>query len=252
MRGVVLKSHWWPTVHAAWYLRALRPSTVEVWSSVTLNSVVGGPRPWVVESAARQGARVVFLPTWNSEGDLAEGRWNERLRSAIPAFDPREVPRYRFVDDEGRLTDEASEILGLCRDLGLTLGTGHVSWRESLALAEAARDLGYRQLVFDHPLSRGVNAPLDAVRRAADLGAWIELCAINLWRGAITLSEAARWCRDVGVDRVVLSSDAFRAEDAPPPELLARAAMDLLSAGLTADEIRSLTAVAPARALGLE
>ncbi len=252
MRGVVLKSHWWPTVHAAAYLRALRPCAVELWSSVTLNSVVGGPQPWIVDSAARLGATVVFLPTWNSATDLAEGRWNERLQRAIPTFDPRSAPRYRFTSEDGRLTPNARELLALCGDLRLTLGTGHASWRESLALAEAARDLGYRRLVFDHPLSRGIDAPLDAVRRAAELGAWIELCAINLTSGRVTAAAAARWCRDIGVDHVVLSTDAFRAEDPSPPELLRGAIADLLSAGLTAEEVRIMTSEGPALALGLE
>lgn len=252
MRGVVLKSHWWPTIHAVAYLRALRQSSVELWSSVTLNPVVGGPRPWVVESAARLGATVVFMPTWSSAGDLAEGRWSERLRRAIPTFDPHAVTPYRSVDDDGRLMPNARELLALCRDLRLTLATGHLSWRESVAFAEEARDLGYRRLVFDHPLSRGINAPLDAVRRAADLGAWIELCAINLTSGRMSAADAARWCRDVGIEHVVLSTDAFREKDPPPPELLRDAIADLLSAGLTAEEIRIMTADGPARALGLE
>ena len=38
MRGVVLKSHWWPTANVVPYIAATVPSKLEIWSSVVLIS----------------------------------------------------------------------------------------------------------------------------------------------------------------------------------------------------------------------
>ncbi len=52
MRGVVLKSHWWPTAVAVPYIRELYQGPVQLWSSIVLNPIAGGPELWAVESAA--------------------------------------------------------------------------------------------------------------------------------------------------------------------------------------------------------
>ena len=36
MRGVVLKSHWWPTAPAVSYIEQLYTGPVQLWSSITL------------------------------------------------------------------------------------------------------------------------------------------------------------------------------------------------------------------------
>ena len=46
VRGVVLKSHWWPTINVVPYILASVETKVELWSSVALNSTAGGPNPW--------------------------------------------------------------------------------------------------------------------------------------------------------------------------------------------------------------
>ena len=61
MRGIVLKSHWWPTAMATPYIRALYHGPARAYSSIS-NPVVGGVELWAVESAAALGARMVSCP----------------------------------------------------------------------------------------------------------------------------------------------------------------------------------------------
>ena len=42
MRGVVLKSHWWPTAVAVPYIQQLYQGPVQLWSSIVLNPIAGG------------------------------------------------------------------------------------------------------------------------------------------------------------------------------------------------------------------
>jgi hypothetical protein len=60
MRGVVLKSHWWPTVNVVPYINAMSDTKVALWSSLTLNSTAGGPDPCIIEAAAALGAKMIF------------------------------------------------------------------------------------------------------------------------------------------------------------------------------------------------
>ncbi len=251
MRGVVLKSHWWPTVHAVHYLAQLYRGPVAVWSSITLNPVAGGAELWAVESAARLGARMVFLPTWGAAQDLRAGGMSARLRDAFPSFRPERIAGSSFAGDDGGLSPQGRALLDFCASNDLTLATGHVSWQESLAFAKEARRRGYGRLVFSHPLSSSVGAPLDAAQRAASLGAWVELCWTAVAPGRLGAAEAVAWIRQVGLEHIVLSTDRFRAESPSPPELFADLVGMLHAAGLGADEVRVLAAENPARALGL-
>ncbi len=252
VRGVVLKSHWWPTAYVVPYIKELYRGPVELWSSITLNAVCGGPELWAVEAAARLGAKVVFLPTWSARNDLTMGGFSTRVREAFPTLRTTAQSGYEFIGTEGHLTATARELLAYCRDRGLTLATGHVSWRESLAFAQAADAIGFARLVFSHPLSRSVRAPADAVRRAAELGAWIELTGTNVLPGRMSAEDAVAWCRAAGLERVVISSDHFRPELPPPPEYFAELLSRLHAAGLREDEVRLAVVENPRRVLGID
>ena len=72
MRGIVLKSHFWPTMDRARMLNEeLADRSFAVHGSITLNPLIGGVQPETVEAAAGHGARVVYLPTWGSANDNA-------------------------------------------------------------------------------------------------------------------------------------------------------------------------------------
>jgi hypothetical protein len=251
MRGVVLKSHWWPTAAVVPYIKQLYRGPVELWSSITLNPVAGGPELWAVETAAALGARVVFLPTWGARGDLEAGGFNVRLAEAFETFRPDRMAGISFLDERGGLAAAGRELVRYCQVQGLTLATGHLAWRESLLFATEARVLGFERLVFSHPLSGSVRAPVEAAQRAAELGAWVELCWTNVAPGRTTPEAAVDWIRTVGVERLVLSTDYFRPENPNPPELLKSLIAALCAAGLAPAEARRAVVSNPARALGL-
>ena len=75
MRGVVLKSHWWPTVNVVPYILASVQTKVALWSSVALNITAGGPNPCVIEACAELGGKMVFLP----DLERAQRRRTQRL-----------------------------------------------------------------------------------------------------------------------------------------------------------------------------
>src|SRR5579859_6238972 len=75
LRGLVLKSHHEPTVGRAYILnqvfRRESPDPLTVYGSITLNAAVGGVNPVAVEAALRTGARMVWMPTVDSQAHAA-------------------------------------------------------------------------------------------------------------------------------------------------------------------------------------
>ncbi|HZU05003.1 MAG TPA: DUF6282 family protein [Chloroflexota bacterium] len=252
MRGVVLKSHWWPTTGALPYLRQLYTGPVAVWASAVLNPVAGGPTLWAAEAAAALGARVIFLPTWGARNDLARRGFSARIAPLYESFIPEELPGCTFLDAAGAVSASGRALLEFCHRRGLTLATGHVSWQESLAFAEAAQALGFPRLIITHPLSAVIEMPLEVARRAAALGAWLEVCWNNVAPGRLDPAHVVDWIRAVGVEHVVASTDYFRGANPNPPELFRQFLGTLFDAGLTEREVRQIACENPARALGLD
>ena len=63
LAGFALKSHYVPTAERAAVLNEAMDGAVAVIGTLTLNAAVGGMNPLAVEIAAREGARIVWLPT---------------------------------------------------------------------------------------------------------------------------------------------------------------------------------------------
>jgi hypothetical protein len=250
MRAVVLKSHLWPSVSLTPFLDQLYDGTVAVETSVTLNPTSGGLEPWAVEAAAAMGARAVFLPTWGSRNDRERGGFHRRLAETFPHFDPARLSTLSITDESGALVDAVHEILRLAIEHDLMLSTGHVSWRESLTLVREANRLGFDRLLFGHPLSGSVGAPAEAIREAAALGAYVEVCWPTVAPGRTAPAEVVGMVREIGAGRTVLTSDFFGGANPSPSDLLRMLLGVLFDAGLTREEIRQAVAVNPAALLG--
>jgi hypothetical protein len=251
MRGVVLKSHLWPSVALAPFLSQLYPGTVEVATSITLNPTVGGLDPWAVEAAVQMGAKAVFLPTWGAVNDHVRGGFHRRLASAFEHFDPQRLSTLSITDEAGGLLDSAQEILRLAQQHELMLSTGHVSWEETLVLAREAQRIGFDRLLFGHPLSGSIGAPVEAVHEAASLGAYIEVCWPTISPGRHDPAEVVSLMKDVGPSRFVLTSDFFAGNQPSPSDLLRLLLGALYDHGLSQEEVQVAAARNPAALIGM-
>ena len=250
-RAVVLKSHLWPTVSVVPFIEQLYDGPVEVFGSVTLNTHVGGLDPWAVEVAAHLGARAVFMPTWSSLNDAARGGFGRRLGEAFEHFDHQRMGTLSVLGDDDRLTDAAQEVIRLVASKEMMLSTGHLSWQESLAIAEEAKRIGFERVLCGHPLSGSVGAPREAVRRAAELGAYVEFCWPTVAPGRHDPAEVVALVEEIGASRVVFTSDYFGGSNPSPSALMRMLLGAVHDAGLAEESIRRAAATNPAELLGL-
>ena len=96
LAGFALKSHYVPTAERAAVLNEALNGAVQVLGALTLNAAVGGMNPLAVEIAAREGARIVWMPTLDAA--------NHRAKSAdLPpgATPPMWLALQRELDEQG-------------------------------------------------------------------------------------------------------------------------------------------------------
>ena len=200
MRGVVLKSHWWPTINVVPYILASVETKVALWSSVALNSTAGGPNPCIIEACAELGGKMVFLPTWSARNDVERKGFSSRIKSYYKNHADAGKPELRFSRRQGqahltRFRDHRSVQSARPH----ARHGGHVSWQESLAFIEAARDMGHsHRIVVNHVQSHMIAMPVDAMKRAAEMGAFLEACWNALAPGRMDLPELVRQFRAGG------------------------------------------------------
>src|SRR3954447_5626891 len=149
LAGFGLKSHYTATAERAAVVTAALPG-VRALGTITLNHAVGGLNATAVEVAARQGARIVWLPTVSSENEFGEVeyadpdgkvpvwvRFELELRAA--GVKPKPVP---VLDGDGAPLPELLEVLRVVASHDLVLATGHLSRDEIFAVVDAAVDAG--------------------------------------------------------------------------------------------------------------
>jgi hypothetical protein len=251
--GWVLKSHLWITTDRARLLQErVAGLGFTVYGSITLNPVLGGLSATVVELASAHGARVVFMPTWGAAADEARNGYIARLlAAAIPSFGKYAAANaICLLGADGRLSGAATEVIDACRERGLALATGHVSLAESQAVAEYCAQVG-QQVLVTHPLHYASD-PAD-LRVFAQLGAYVEFCNGPLLHpdAHLTIRDVHAAISAVGIERVVLSTDAFSRWAPPQPECLRMFAEQLAYLGWSPRDLHQMLAVNPRDFLGV-
>ena len=242
MRGLVLKSHAYPTGPIAMLMQK-QVERLRVFGGICCDFEVGGLNPAAVEVALRTGARVVWMPTFSSVPD--------RRKLQLPGAG------IALLDERGRPLAPLHEILRLARAHDAVVATGHVDLPELFALADASRALGVR-LVMTHALETQVGADhtLAHVVEMADRGAVIEFTYLSCMPGGFAATHApmefARAIAAVGPARAIMSTD-FGQDRSPHPAVGMRMFIDeMLRAGLGEADVDLMARRNPARLLGLE
>ena len=245
LAGFGLKSHYTATTERAAVVSAASPG-VRALGTITLNHAVGGLNATAVEVAARQGARIVWLPTVSAPGEFAEVehadpdgkvpvwvRFEFDLRAA--GVRPRAVP---VLDDRGEPLPELLEVLAVVARHGLVLATGHLSRDEIFAVVDAAVDAGVKTIVVTHPEFPSQRIPPAEQETLAARGALMERAFTTPYTGKCTWDEIFAATRAVGARHTVWGSDLGQVFNPPVEDGLAIMADRFLEAGFSEEEIR--------------
>jgi len=243
-RAIVLKSHDSPTASLAWAVQRDLGDAISVFGGICCDREIGGVNPAAVEVALGLGARIVWLPTLSSRQDFENG---VAAQLGIPG------PGLVVTDADDGLLPETIEVLALVREREAVLATGHVSAAEHYAVVKDFARRG--KVIVTHATEdlAGPKLTAEQCRELADLGAWIELCAMTCIGGLATRSvgQMVTTIRAVGVDRVTLGTDFGQKINPHPAAGLQTYADALYAEGLREDEIRQMACANPCELLGV-
>ena len=239
--ALVLKSHDFPSNSVA-YAVAQSVDGVKVYGSICCDFCVGGLNPAAVETALRDGAAIVWLPTISSQQDVVNG---VAAMLGIPG------PGIELLDEQQRLVPEVEEILALVAQYDAIAATGHTSTAEHFALARNFANRG--RLVVTHAMNAGAGPRLSVQEcvELAELGAHIELAAATCMAGhGPAVSEVVKAIEAIGPARIVLSTDYGWSNELPRPAAGLHAYVDALwEFGASETQLRQMTCENPARLL---
>ena len=240
MEAVVFKNHVTATSDRAYLVRKRVPG-VKVFGGVVLNNGVGGLNPQAVEWMWRmQGGlgRVVWFPTFDADNHVKQ-------RGTAPAGIP-------VVDERGVASPAARQILQICARQRLVVHTGHSSAEQALALIAAAREAGCDRIVVTHAQFEVVGMDEAQMKKAAAMGAKMELCALGILVGPeahlewmresvrVPLKDTAARIRAVGARHFVLGTDLGQSGNPTPADGLTLFVTGLMAEGVTREEVQTM------------
>jgi uncharacterized protein DUF6282 len=239
LAGFVLKSHYVPTAERAAVVRAAVPG-IDALGAITLNAGVGGLNAQAVEIAARGGARIVWLPTVDSENEASED-----------GPKPAKQPVWRQIQDEFAAAGVAAEpvrltpsglagILAVVARHDLVLATGHLGSAEIHTAVDAALAAGVTRIVVTHPDYPTQGVPVTEQQSLARKGAVLERCFAPIHTGKVSWEDTFAAIRATGAAGNVLSTDLGQIANPPVEDGLALMADRLLGAGFTEAEVRTM------------
>lgn len=241
MRGMVLKSHWEPTASLAYMTRKEVPG-IEIFGGIDLNVSVGGMNPEAVERMAKitgGWGRFVWMSTFDSQ---AQVKFSKENRPFVA------------VSRDGQLLPETKKVIATIAKYHLVLATGHNTPQEDLMLIREARAQNIRGIIVTHAMISPIHMSIEDMKQAAALGAFIEF----VYNGLVgqykefSFADYAKAIRAVGPEHCILSSDMGQPTNPVHPDGLMLFFDGLKEAGITDDEIRTMSARNPALLIGLD
>jgi hypothetical protein len=247
-RAIVLKNHSYPTTPLAILVSELVPG-IEVFGGVCLEYECGGLNPHAVESEAKLGGKIVWMPVFTSKNSRAivNRRMGLNLRGE----------GISILGTDGKLFPEVDDILKIIREYDMTLATGHISSREILALAERAKQLNVTKMVVTHAMSGLISETIltpEERQMLANEGVLMEYTAVEIspTGAGVNPADVAASIKSEGPRNCVIASDLGRTPHPTVGEGMRMFISAMLKCGLNEEEINYMVKKNPARMLGLQ
>jgi hypothetical protein len=201
-----------------------------------------------VEIAAREGARIVWMPTVDSPAETA-GRTEPKPGDKVPQWAKLQhelrglgfsVEAVDVTDDDGSLLPETRLVLQTIARHDLILATAHLGREDTFAVVDGAFEEGVKTVVITHPEFTCQDFSIEDQVALVEKGCLVERCLTTPYSGKTTYEHVFEGVRAVGVERNFFSSDCGNPDYPPVEDGLAIWADRLLEAGFSDDEIRTM------------
>ena len=253
MRAIVLKNKEYSTAPLAYLVNKLVPGFTAI-GTIVCDMWVGGLNPLAVDAALRQGARVVWMPTWTSSANLRRfGLLNraadEPLRAPITLRTLQRIGEgIGLFDESGKLLPAVHEILDLAAEHHAMIHSGHIGTDELIALVQATRE---RRLDVICTHANMLLSPAEQKQLAAP-DVLMEYSNGGPIAGRGTYADLAGMIKGVGAELCVLGTDLGQFNNPYPVEGFRSFIAGLLLNGFSEEELMWVAQRNAARVLRLD
>ena len=250
MRGAVFKSHSQQTATTTWLAAKMVPNFLAI-PVIDLNLVHGGLNPHAVENFA-----AIIKDPQNPAADIGLVMLASDTSCSQMLLEKKPDEECVAISKDGRLLPETIAIIGLVKQHGLVLGSGHASPEECVLLAREAQRQGVPFTATHVNLNTTLPMlDLPHMQEVVKAGGYLEFASQSQRPGNPTLerrnARTAELIRQIGPQYVILETDLGQANNEPAPDGLAAFIMNLRAKGFTKEETDMMSKTNPAKLLGL-
>jgi hypothetical protein len=159
-----------------------------------------------------------------------------------------------FKEGADELTDEAREIVALCKKYDGTLETSHLSPEEAFAIIKEGKNQGLERMVVTHANSTLTPYTEERQKAFIELGARVsfsfEPYLSRVARSSLPMADLANLIRRIGVENVLLGTDVGASFWPSPVECIRIMIASFVINKFTDEEIRRMVSINPDRIYG--
>jgi hypothetical protein len=279
MRSIVYYDVFGWASGTAWMVNRHVPG-IKTFGGYLMNSCHGGLNPRSVRTALymEEGCRFISFGSHctyfsaSKESTLIDGKLVP-FKDAFPKFAKEELTRAVSIPLEDPISDELAEILEMVAEHPeVYLNTGHVSGPEVMRLLDLAEKFGIKKVLIAHA-ARG-HLSIEQQKEAAQRGAFLEGCLVDWLYPDVPRTHyyvekeymdqgsqlghfvsPPQWMnviREIGPKYFVLATDYGVRAASSAVQGMRTLITTLLDFEFTPEEIQLMTAVNPARMIGLD
>ncbi|MGP1348232.1 MAG: DUF6282 family protein [Stomatobaculum sp.] len=242
MGGIMLKSHYEPTALRAELINKYSGCRAKAYGGLVLNWPQGGLNIYAVEEAMRAGAKIVWMPTRDSENSLCFGNMEGDFftRPGITVLHRKKTALKEIVYD---IMDAVKAHNGF-------LATGHLSPEESLLLCREGRSRNVK-MILTHPEFPRTRVSVEMQKEISETGVLIEKCWFNIAQGAVSVEQMAERIHQIGAKNCFLTTDRGQKNFPSPVREMESFISALIGVGVTEEEIKDMTRRVPSEILSI-
>ena len=246
MCGIAVKAMQESTTSRAYYVNQLVDNFRMV-GGICLNYPVGGLNPSAVDTCLRTGGLIVWMPTLQAKfhaglkGKLGQGS------AGLYYYNPAGCTGITILDEAGELLPQMKEIVALVKEYNALIGTSHLSPEEILKLVRHCEQEEVKISVTHLGWTPEYN--MELAKEAIAHKAVVELTAVTFggYTHKMHISDCVNFIQTLGVDNLVLATDAGAIRFAQPCEYLRTFAENLIVNGISETDVRTMMTQQPLR-----
>jgi predicted TIM-barrel fold metal-dependent hydrolase len=219
----------------------MEPHPFNAYGGVVLNWSVGGLNPIAVESSAKLGAKIIWLPSHDAAHHMKVLQEN--------------TVGVEVLDKNDQVLSELVEIFKIVAKYDIILDLDHTGTKERFIMTEEAQKYGVKKILLTHPQWNINRMSVDQMVEISKMGAYIGLFLYSAFphfnNPECDRTEVKRIIEMVGPEKCVMATDFGSMLNPPPVEGMKLYIRILLAMGFSEADIRTMLVTNGSKLLGI-